>query len=721
MSSSRKGSVDSPDSNSWMEWTQQLQAYIAWVNSQLKKKPNTRIVEDLRRDMVDGVALVQLVEIVAGEKLAGVNYEPANPHDMKENIERVLQFMAARRIRMHHTTAKDIVEGNLKSIMRLILALAAHFKPDSVKHSAHQYRSPRTNVAGIAQAAAAALADARRDVASMGQRVRRPKELSSRGDLSPRYYSSSDQQSDSDHSYSSSGRIRNIRAHNIEGASPMSSPVVSASHSPQPSGALLGNSKTGHGALRKSLSADFDMVAGKGDRDQGAKAQKVIEHMQRQTDQAWNEVLSEQEDISADVIEAKKMIVKLQELEDTKFMDEVAETRKILLQLQNVLLSGQPGDEEEDLNEPPLEGASEREQLVVLRSRLQQSTELCNDLREELSKSKNECMQLQGTKAGLQQRMQEQETTLLQLKAELLRQGFTHQTLENEKVDYQKKLSEKEKQITDLKRELMQRDNLIRQLEADLHLQLQEKDNATRGLRNQIQELNDKLMVVGETELSLSARVSNQDRKMAKLEGKIMGSSHDSSSSRPSSAGSRSSYNQNGAPDELQVVRDSLKSIRSSFRGSDPQHHTIDTLETGIATLMEKLKLAEQSNQQVGDSQKKINYDSTGDKRRSPITALPGFPVQRLDSPNMNGDVFTKVLYFTERTVTPFMKTIGKRLGEITLRDFRALFDRPGNYRFHFKALDPEFGTVKEEVTHDDDIIPGWEGKIVAWIEEDHG
>ena len=30
----------------------------------------------------------------------------------------------------------DIVEGNLKSIMRLILALAAHFKPNSVKQSA---------------------------------------------------------------------------------------------------------------------------------------------------------------------------------------------------------------------------------------------------------------------------------------------------------------------------------------------------------------------------------------------------------------------------------------------------------------------------------------------------------------------------------------------------------------------------------------------------------
>lgn len=38
------------------------------------------------------------------------------------------------------------------------------------------------------------------------------------------------------------------------------------------------------------------------------------------------------------------------------------------------------------------------------------------------------------------------------------------------------------------------------------------------------------------------------------------------------------------------------------------------------------------------------------------------------------------------------------RLGDITLQDFKVAIDRQGSYRYHFKALDPEFGTVKEEV-----------------------
>lgn len=45
----------------------------------------------------------------------------------------MLQFMAAKRIRMTHITSKEVAEGNLKSIMRVILALAAHYKPQSVR------------------------------------------------------------------------------------------------------------------------------------------------------------------------------------------------------------------------------------------------------------------------------------------------------------------------------------------------------------------------------------------------------------------------------------------------------------------------------------------------------------------------------------------------------------------------------------------------------------
>ena len=49
---------------SWDEWKQQLQAYIAWVNSQLRKKPGLKPVKDLRTDLQSGEVLAQLIEII---------------------------------------------------------------------------------------------------------------------------------------------------------------------------------------------------------------------------------------------------------------------------------------------------------------------------------------------------------------------------------------------------------------------------------------------------------------------------------------------------------------------------------------------------------------------------------------------------------------------------------------------------------------------------------
>lgn len=36
-------------------------------------------------------------------------------------------------------------------------------------------------------------------------------------------------------------------------------------------------------------------------------------------------------------------------------------------------------------------------------------------------------------------------------------------------------------------------------------------------------------------------------------------------------------------------MRDALRSLRNSFAGHDPQHHTLDTLEQGVASLMDRL------------------------------------------------------------------------------------------------------------------------------------
>ncbi|XP_016144186.1 dixin-A-like [Sinocyclocheilus grahami] len=171
--------------------------------------------------------------------------------------------------------------------------------------------------------------------------------------------------------------------------------------------------------------------------------------------------------------------------------------------------------------------------------------------------------------------------------------------------------------------------------------------------------------------------------------------------------------------DELQLVRDALRSLRDSFSGHDPQHHTLDTLEQGVASLVDRLHTTENKKRQ----ERKSSTTSPG--RKANHTDRESWPstskmAHSHSSPVLSAAASTKVLYYTDRSLTPFLVNIPKRLGEVTLQDFKVAVDRHGSFRYHFKSLDPEFGTVKEEVFQDNAVIPGWEGKIVAWVEEDH-
>jgi hypothetical protein len=97
----------------------------------LKKRAGlVPLVTDLQTDLASGLCLAHLIEIISGTSSLTAE---CSTSDYRHNIDCILRFMHANAIKMHQTTAKEIVEGNLKSIMRLVLALAAHFKPSNVQ------------------------------------------------------------------------------------------------------------------------------------------------------------------------------------------------------------------------------------------------------------------------------------------------------------------------------------------------------------------------------------------------------------------------------------------------------------------------------------------------------------------------------------------------------------------------------------------------------------
>ncbi|XP_075822064.1 dixin isoform X4 [Microtus pennsylvanicus] len=661
--------------------SQQLQAYVAWVNAQLKKRPSVKPVQDLRQDLRDGVILAYLIEIV-GEKLSGVQLSPSNQQEMKDNVERVLQFVASKKIRMHQTSAKDIVEGNLKSIMRLVLALAAHFKPGSSR-TVSQGRDSRVPAqshqphcaTAVAQGAAAALADVCRDMSRSGRDVFRYRQRNSSMD------------EEIENPYWSVRAL--VQQYEGQRRSPSESSCSSLT-SPSP----IHSAKSESIITQSEEKADFVIVPSEGIENRTDETDSPLSRDWRPgspgtyLETTWEEqLLEQQEHLEKEMEEAKKMISGLQAL----------------------LLNGSlPEDEQERplaLCEP---GVNPEEQLIIIRSRLDQSMEENQDLKRELLKCKQEARNLQGVKDALQQRLTQQDTSVLQLKQELLRANMDKDELHNQNVDLQRKLDERNRLLGEYKKELGQKDRLLQQQQAKLEEALRKLSDASYQQVDLERELEHKDVLLAHCMKREADEVTNYSHS-SQRNGFVL----------PAAGRGPASVTHRGPQtSDLQLVRDALRSLRNSFSGHDPQHHTIDSLEQGISSLMERLHVMEtQKKQERKVRGRSLRTQASSEYRASwpPNSTLP----HSQSSPAVSSTC-TKVLYFTDRSLTPFMVNIPKRLGEVTLKDFKAAIDREGTHRYHFKALDPEFGTVKEEVFHDDDAIPGWEGKIVAWVEEDH-
>ncbi|XP_028019988.1 dixin isoform X1 [Balaenoptera acutorostrata] len=684
---------------------QQLQAYVAWVNAQLKKRPTVKPVQDLRQDLRDGVILAYLIEIVAGEKLSGVQLSPSNQQEMKNNVEKVLQFVASKKIRMHQTSAKDIVEGNLKSIMRLVLALAAHFKPGSSRtvSQGQDARAPLQShqphcATAVAQGAAAALADVCHDMSRSGRDVFRYRQRNSSVD---------------EEIENPCWSVRAlVQQYEGQQRSPSESSCSSLT-SPSP----IHSAKSDSIITQSEEKADFVIIPSEGIENKTEETDSPLSRDWRQgsprpyLEASWEEqLLEQQEHLEKEMEEAKKMISGLQAL----------------------LLNGSlPEDEQERplaLCEP---GVNPEEQLIIIQSRLDQSMEENQDLKKELLKYKQEARNLQGIKDALQQRLTQQDTSVLQLKQELLRANMDKDELHNQNVDLQRKLDERNRLLGEYKKELGQKDRLLKQYQAKLEEALRKLSEASYQQVDLERELEHKDVLLAHCMKREAEEVTHCSSHNPQSNGFLLpvaGKGAASVTHRGPSSWDVVNEWQRAVPaaprfcpqsSDLQLVRDALRSLRNSFSGHDPQHHTIDSLEQGISSLMERLHAMEtQRKQDRRVRGKSPRTQAVSEYRESwpPNSKLP----HSQSSPTVSS-ACTKVLYFTDRSLTPFMVNIPKRLGEVTLKDFKAAIDREGNHRYHFKALDPEFGTVKEEVFHDDDAIPGWEGKIVAWVEEDHG
>ena len=143
---------------------------------------------------------------------------------------------------------------------------------------------------------------------------------------------------------------------------------------------------------------------------------------------------------------------------------DVEDTKLILLNLQNLLLTGVENMDNTDCLQQQqqhddifYEGTSSEEQVIVLKSKIQQLEILWNDMRQELSYSKNESVHVNGLQCGLQTRLNFQDNTILQMKSEILQLSMTNEQLNKEKNDLIVKIDDRTRMVNELKVNIKQK------------------------------------------------------------------------------------------------------------------------------------------------------------------------------------------------------------------------------------------------------------------------
>lgn len=626
-------SKDIDDRNN--EFQQQVDTYVAWVNSQLKKRTTTSPVKDLRTDLSNGVLLADLVEIISGEKIENVRLNTRKYQDKQHNVSLILKFLTSKDIKVHHVTDKDIIEGNIKSIMRLILTLAAHFKPSSVGS-----RGSKSVAAAAANATAALSASGIHKHVSTLPAYRRHKSSTP-----------CDRRS-----YTRSSPSKMLFSHISEG----NRSRVSAD-----GGSFI---------LNKSSSSDAFVSASLS--ESRSKDSERTTSLNTVSLTNYDAFINSGSSCLYDTVDG------ISEYHDD-LQSELATTKELVSVLQSLLLNGKsPDSEDGDGAEQSLalEASGINEANVIIQSQLDLCQRENNRLKNELAEVRQDYRAALASESALQARAQQQDKELVGLRQQILKLNFTHENLQQEKDCLTTEFFE------------------LKHTNQALSKDLSDKNMTIKHLRDEVGSMSSKFQKIGDENKVKLHSVQQLETQVQELRHQVNTLQR-----------FKQSQQKTTVKNEGTIIKESLRSLRVSMPPHDSRQHILDTLSQAVKSLTDRAPATPE----------KTHYHPKTDFVSSQPISYSSKNRHKKEQTHKGN--LTTIIYFDESNMTPVRATTPKKIGEITLKDVKSILRTSDHYRFNFKALDPEFGTVKKEVCRDDEIVPGWEGKIVAWLEKKTG
>lgn len=103
---------------------QQKKTFTAWCNSHLRKAGTS--IENIEEDFRNGLKLMLLLEVISGEQLPKPDRGKMRIHKLS-NVNKAIQFIESKGVRLVSIGAEEIVDGNLKMTLGMIWTIILRF------------------------------------------------------------------------------------------------------------------------------------------------------------------------------------------------------------------------------------------------------------------------------------------------------------------------------------------------------------------------------------------------------------------------------------------------------------------------------------------------------------------------------------------------------------------------------------------------------------------
>ncbi|XP_033627727.1 alpha-actinin-1-like isoform X3 [Asterias rubens] len=113
---------------------QQTKTFTAWCNSHLRKSGTQ--IEDIGKDFCNGLKLINLLEVISGERLAKPEKGKMRVHKIS-NVQKALDYIQSKGVRLVSIGAEEIVDSNLKMTLGMIWTIILRFAIQDISVEAH--------------------------------------------------------------------------------------------------------------------------------------------------------------------------------------------------------------------------------------------------------------------------------------------------------------------------------------------------------------------------------------------------------------------------------------------------------------------------------------------------------------------------------------------------------------------------------------------------------